>query len=138
MPKHSPGPWGFEGPDDFGDYNILQPGISAAVAAVVSNLRPPEEILINARLVAAAPQLLEALATSVAHLLVAKQDIQNGTDKTTACRSIDGAVKRIRDIIALVPTEPIPNSINPDCALICPSIEHREACPRFCSNSRKI
>ena len=59
--KHSQGPWTAEGPDHFGDYNIHEPGIRAVVAAVISNLRDPEEIEANARLVAAAPNMLAAL-----------------------------------------------------------------------------
>lgn len=60
-PEHSPGPWTFEGPDEFGDYNIHEPGKRVAVAAVVSNLRQSHEVLYNARLVAAAPSMLQAL-----------------------------------------------------------------------------
>nr|WP_144033761.1 hypothetical protein [Sphingomonas laterariae] len=45
----------------FGDYNIHQPDVRAAVAAVVSNLRPADEVAANAHLVAAAPDLLAQL-----------------------------------------------------------------------------
>ncbi|MDT4853095.1 hypothetical protein FQZ97_873490 [compost metagenome] len=61
MSRHTPGPWRYQGPDDFMDFNILHNGDSLAVAAVVSNMRNLEEIAANARLVAAAPDLLAAL-----------------------------------------------------------------------------
>lgn len=51
------GPWHAEGPDMFGDFNILHPADSLAVAAVVSNLRPAEEVAANARLIESAPAL---------------------------------------------------------------------------------
>lgn len=66
MNKHTPGPWHAKGPDDFWDFNILHDGDSLAVAAVVSNMRPLDEISANARLVAAAPELLAALQDCVA------------------------------------------------------------------------
>lgn len=60
--QHTPGPWHAEGPDEmFGDYNIHEPAVRAAVGAVVSNLRPPEEVAANARLIAAAPEMLAEL-----------------------------------------------------------------------------
>lgn len=61
--EHTPGPWSMEGPDPFGDYNIHEPTARLAIGAVVSNLRSPKVVEANARLIAAAPDLLEALAT---------------------------------------------------------------------------
>jgi glutamate/tyrosine decarboxylase-like PLP-dependent enzyme len=60
-PQHTPGPWHAEGPDMFGDFNICHPADSLAVAGVVANLRLPDEVAANARLVAAAPDMLAAL-----------------------------------------------------------------------------
>lgn len=57
----TPGPWKCEGPDDFGDWNILHDGDALAIAAVVSNMRRPQETGANARLIAAAPDLIETL-----------------------------------------------------------------------------
>lgn len=57
---HTKGPWSAEGPDPFGDYNIHEPSARLAIGAVVSNLRPAKEVSANARLIAAAPDLLEA------------------------------------------------------------------------------
>lgn len=67
-PKFTPGPWRSEGPDEFGDHNIIPPDARLAVAAVVSNLRPAEEVAANACLVAAAPELCEALKAALSHL----------------------------------------------------------------------
>lgn len=60
--RHTPGPWRPDGPDPFGDYNILHPADCLAVAAVVSNMRAPREVAANAALVAAAPDLLDTIA----------------------------------------------------------------------------
>ena|SRR3989304_752122 len=60
-PTFTPGPWRAEGPDPFGDWNILHDGDALAIGAVVSNMRPAFEVAANARLEAAAPQLYEAL-----------------------------------------------------------------------------
>jgi hypothetical protein len=55
------GPWSAEGPDDFGDFNILHRGDSLAVAAVVSNMRHPHIVSANAMIVASAPELFDML-----------------------------------------------------------------------------
>lgn len=41
---HTGPSWRAEGPDMFGDYNILRPVDSLAVAAVISNMRPAAEV----------------------------------------------------------------------------------------------
>ena len=61
MSGHTPGPWHADKPDDFGDFNILHNGNALAIGAVVSNMRPKSEVLSNARLVAAAPDLLDVI-----------------------------------------------------------------------------
>lgn len=43
-PSTSKLPWRADGPDEFGDYNILPSGDNCAVAAVFSNMRRPEEV----------------------------------------------------------------------------------------------
>jgi len=48
---HTGLPWRAEGPDMFGDFNILHPADSLAVAAVVSNMRPGAEVQGNADLI---------------------------------------------------------------------------------------
>lgn len=64
---HTPGPWVAEAADWFGDHNIvLRDGEDRrAVAAVVSNMRDPVEVAANARLIAAAPELLSQLEDAV-------------------------------------------------------------------------
>lgn len=62
--KGTPGPYKAEPVDMFGDYNIVRANCEdevLAIAAVVSNMRPSGEVAANAALVAAAPDLLEAL-----------------------------------------------------------------------------
>ena len=68
---HTPGPWVVDGPDMFGDFNIVlanRESDSRAIAAVVSNLRDPAEVAANACLNAAAPELLEALDWALAEI----------------------------------------------------------------------
>lgn len=68
---HTPGPWEVDGPDMFGDYNIVlanRESDSRAIAAVVSNLRDPAEVAANARLNAAAPELLAELEGALSDL----------------------------------------------------------------------
>lgn len=61
MSTHTPGPWRYDGPDCFMDYNILPADDhTGALAGVVNNGRPPAEVAANARLMAAAPELLVA------------------------------------------------------------------------------
>lgn len=65
--EHTPGPWAAEPADMFGDHNIVRGDSdeALAVAAVVSNMRPADQVEANARLIAAAPDLLEALRSLV-------------------------------------------------------------------------
>jgi hypothetical protein len=85
--RHTPGPWRFEWPDMFGDCNILHRADSLAVGAVVSNMRPEGEVVANARLIAAAPDMLAALKEAraqVAHL----------TGKTAVVERINAAIAK--------------------------------------------
>lgn len=60
--KHTPGPWNVEGPDWYGDFNIVPSHEALAIGAVVRNgMRDQGETEANARLISAAPDLLEAL-----------------------------------------------------------------------------
>lgn len=62
MTKHSPGPWHCEGPDCFGDFNIIPAVTSLAIGAVVQNgFRSAEETAANAHLVGASSDLYEAI-----------------------------------------------------------------------------
>lgn len=64
--KHTPGPWQLVGPDDFGDYIVNTDGDPTAIAAIVNGNwlamgGLTEQHKANAALIAAAPELLEAL-----------------------------------------------------------------------------
>ena len=66
--KHTPGPWTFVGPspggtacDDGGDYAIIQGRGIIAEAIHHVDVGRTEDALANARLIAAAPDMLEAL-----------------------------------------------------------------------------
>jgi hypothetical protein len=87
--RHMDGPWTMEGPDMFGDFNILPPNDCGAVAAVVSNMRPPEVVLGNARLIAAAPDLLR-----VAELLADWLDEEEGAH--ALCDTARAAIAKAR------------------------------------------
>jgi hypothetical protein len=76
---HTPTPWVAEGPDMFGDYNIVR-GDSAealAVAAVVSNMRPAEEVAANAALIVRAVNSHEIMRAALKR---AEQFIVNGVE----------------------------------------------------------
>ena len=62
MNKHTPRPWGFDPPDDDAPPVIWAFGIRIARLSAMS----PEEMLANARLIAAAPELLAALKSAYA------------------------------------------------------------------------
>lgn len=72
--QHSELPWHADGPDMFGDYTIQPAGEVLAVAAVVSNMRPPEEVAANAELlirsVNSHHELIEALTEAREFLAV--------------------------------------------------------------------
>lgn len=68
--QHTPGPWRLSGPDHFYDYTIQGPTEELAIAAAVNGemRRMGGELAeheANARLIAAAPELLEALQAVV-------------------------------------------------------------------------
>lgn len=66
MGEHSPLPWSLEGPDMFGDYNILHSEEAAAIGAVVSNLRAPAEVAANAAFIVKAVNNHHALMKALA------------------------------------------------------------------------
>ena len=71
MTKHTPGPWRTR------YIKTLNPAIAAAesIVATVNSVNPqnPEERIANARLIAAAPDMLEALEVARAHVSPALQ-----------------------------------------------------------------
>ena len=62
------GPWTIEGPDQFGDFNIHHPADRLAIGAVVSNLRPSEEVAANAHFIVAACNAYEPMREVLANL----------------------------------------------------------------------
>jgi hypothetical protein len=94
----TPGPYQTEGPDPFGDYTITQAGGGLAIAAVISNMRMSEEVASNARMIAAAPDLLEAATYASQHL---RQLIDGDTHiRCAGCREdIFQAVRRLSEAV---------------------------------------
>lgn len=96
--KFTKGPWRADKPDMFGDVNILlgdQSEDMRAIACAVSNLRDEGEVVANALLIAAAPDLYgvviellgpleRASAAMVAEGLVADQNVEAAFDRAHA------------------------------------------------------
>lgn len=94
--QHTPGPWRMT-LDDFGDYTIQPQHEELAIAAVVNGsfknlVGEGEEQKANACLIAAAPDLLEALHQCLGSLKALGADI--GYAATTARTAIDKAEGR--------------------------------------------
>ena len=71
--KHTPGPWYFEqdgdGPKRYWDKYIVAPGGAGRVCTIdTPHASGPEEVKANSSLIAAAPELLEALRKSLIRL----------------------------------------------------------------------
>lgn len=79
MSKHTPGPW-HRNVKPATKYNTVWSGRNKHVARVVVEGLDPEEVEANIRLIAAAPDLLEALQT----LLVDGRDYTKARDKARA------------------------------------------------------
>lgn len=93
MNNHTPGPWDID--DDTMEIFSITPEHSAGwIATVLGNdgngrPLPPEEMAANARLIAAAPELLAALAA------MREAFTSNGTDgQHNACRMADAAIEK--------------------------------------------
>lgn len=94
----TPGPWHAEGPDQFGDFNIHHERYRLAVAAVVSNMHPAEEVAANARLIAAAPDMFEALKAARAFVINSLRELVELPDfdptQHVVVQKIDAALLR--------------------------------------------
>ena len=88
--KYTPGPWHWDYGDEF-DFEILDPrnGIIAGVIYDISINQPKAEILANACLIAAAPDLLEACK----YLLLTEDNIGCSDDLTVVASD---AIERIK------------------------------------------
>ena len=101
--EHTPGPWSArKGHDDF----IIDGagGEVWALAAVVDGN--------DARLIAAAPDMLKALQSAAGYLTNAAIDLQTGAKKQTALNTIEGGLRLVRAAIAKA-TEPQPTHLTP-------------------------
>jgi hypothetical protein len=88
--KHTPGPWAVDGA--FGDYIVgdhSHAGMHGALQAPVANLRNCANIEANARLIAAAPDLLEALQA-----LLRSQFVNVGSGRALNVSDSDVAIAR--------------------------------------------
>lgn len=113
------GLWSVEGPDDFGDYNITHPTDALAVAAVVSNMRPADEVAANADLVGLASilpniareliQAREALAECIPVLELRVLELESAHEQAlphrpkSESRLIQKAKQRLAAVRALLP-----------------------------------
>lgn len=73
------GPWKADGPDPFGDYNVIfsdNENDCRAILAVVSNLRCPGMVAANARRAARLPELEAALIEAVGVLKEARDTMR--------------------------------------------------------------
>jgi len=94
MSSYSPGPWISDGPPD--NIHILEDKPPYNRVCFLTSNGPTEA---NARLIAAAPDLLAALKAASGYLLNAKIDLETGAPKKTAIRTIDGGLKFVRAAI---------------------------------------
>lgn len=106
MTKATSGPWeAILSDDPRGQPQVMYRGLICTVEhspdgykAVVSDGRTvqPNEWEANARLIAAAPDLLVALQAASGYLLNAKIDLETGAPKQTAIQTIEGGLKVVR------------------------------------------
>ena len=83
-------------------YPVSLPG------GVIATARAP-----NARLIAAAPDMLAALNAAAGYLLNAKIDIETGAPRRTAVRTIEGGLKLVREAVAKATSPPQGNAESP-------------------------
>lgn len=96
------GPWRADEADEFGDHNIVPPlPVRLAVAAVVKNLRPADEVAANADLVAESRLALPRLIARVRLLEEVLREIDDELDQRA---DIDdhGGPNQAMEILAVV------------------------------------
>ena len=89
MTDRTPGLWSIAGPDQFGDYNIHHPGDRLAIGAVVSNMRPADEVAANAEFIVTAVNSHDALLAEVGRLRAALEQIVAADHTTEADRRVN-------------------------------------------------
>lgn len=119
----TPGPWTAGEVDMFGDVNITGPENCAAIAAVVSNMRPRGQVIANARMIAMTPEFVDLL-----EWIAAFADVRSKDDSKVFARVNRGALRTIRDKarLAVATARPIPSAesdapIAPDLSTPLPS-----------------
>lgn len=98
---HTPGPWQVV-PEDKAESPWIvgtRDGGSIASCEPVGPWMSEQEASANARLIATAPELLEALKAVSGYLLNAKIDLETGAPKKTAVATIEGGLKIARTAI---------------------------------------
>ena len=85
--KHTPGPW-----RALSHGQWVVPGVALCGSGELSEA--------NARLIAASPDMLEALNAACGYLLNAKIDLETGAPKRAAIQTIEGGLKVVRAAIA--------------------------------------
>ena len=102
----TPGPWEASNADMFGDHNIQRHDSEdrAAIAAVVSNLRPVEEVAANARAISEVPEILAYLGR-VAEMQPVKDENGEVEPDVNAMTSFSGAeIMKARAILHRIKT----------------------------------
>ena len=101
----TPGPWTAGPVDMFGDVNITGPENCAAIAAVVSNLRPRGQVIANARMIAMTPELVDLL-----EWIALFADVRSKDESKIFARVNRGALRTIRDKarLAVETARPVP------------------------------
>lgn len=84
-PKHTPGPWKCSPLDRNNRFVVFQPNEHPAAA-----VRSTDEVLSNARLIAAAPELLEAAKWA----LTALEALGHGSANTDEARALENAIQK--------------------------------------------
>lgn len=75
MSKHTPGPWRFGGPEKCTIYDRFGQRIANSFEGVMATQRSDSECQANAKLIASAPDLLEALQA-----IIEDMDSEHGTE----------------------------------------------------------
>lgn len=92
---HTPGPWSFFA--DGGDFTIYDDSyLNRHIASTSNGGVPQDQVEANTRLIAAAPELLEALRAcrSVLDALMGDTDPLDGTPALRACQAASAAIAK--------------------------------------------
>ena len=99
MSDHTKGPWHFGGSDKCTIYDGFGQRIANSFEGVMVTQRSDEECKANARLIAAAPLMLEALMIALASLEEVAQEMTVGDRFTNAGQSVLDALLPVKSAI---------------------------------------